>query len=218
MLRSVCYLLLLSISSYLFGGRRTTQSKALGRSIVVLDMYVRLVSIVVVSSYYSYVFVSQTRESPKHMFPMCWLGKWNMDQEFLYKNKVGCLQYVVVKPLMSLLAFILDQNEKYGEGEFKADVGYPYISFVTNCSQVWAMYCLVYFYYVLKEDLAPIRPIPKFICVKAVVFFTFWQSILLAVLLKLEVIHDTSMFPSFISFFLSCMLFSQLPHSFYFFL
>lgn len=39
-----------------------------------------------------------------------------------------------------------------------------------------AMYNLVLFYMVTKEELRGLKPIPKFLCVKAVVFFTFWSG------------------------------------------
>eukprot|EP00894_Picocystis_sp_ML_P001603 jgi/Pico_ML_1/52120/g2880.t1 len=59
-------------------------------------------------------------------------------------------------------------------------------SFLDICSlsQMWALYCLIMFYYAAKEDLHPVRPIPKFICVKMVVFFTFWQSVCIALLIR----------------------------------
>jgi Domain of unknown function. len=61
----------------------------------------------------------------------------------------------------------------YKEGELRMDAGFPYIVAANNVSQFLAMYCLVLFYRATKEQLSPIRPIGKFLCIKAVVFFSF---------------------------------------------
>jgi hypothetical protein len=62
---------------------------------------------------------------------------------------------------------------------------------VLNFSQLWAMYCLVFFYLACTDDLAPTQPVPKLATVKAVVFLTFWQSMLIAGLVKLNVLQPT---------------------------
>lgn len=54
--------------------------------------------------------------------------------------------------------------------------------------QIWALYCLILFYTGTKEELAPIRPLSKFIVVKSVVFLSYWQSVLIDLLVFFGVI------------------------------
>lgn len=61
----------------------------------------------------------------------------------------------------------------YGDGVFRGDVAFPYLIAVNNLSQFIAMYCLVMFYKASVAELRPMRPLPKFLCIKAVVFFSF---------------------------------------------
>ena len=64
-------------------------------------------------------------------------------------------------------------NGVYGEGEFRANVAYPYMVAINDLSQFVAMYCLVLFYKANVAELKPMKPLPKFLCIKAVVFFSF---------------------------------------------
>mmetsp|Transcript_12851 Transcript_12851/g.24414 ORF Transcript_12851/g.24414 Transcript_12851/m.24414 type:complete len:518 (-) Transcript_12851:198-1751(-) len=127
----------------------------------------------------------------KHWFPLRVVvgqrefevvSPWEMGPPFVSQCSWGILNYVVMKPLMTALTLVLQVWGLYGEGEFSLTKGYIYIFFINNCSQCWALYCLVVLYEATHEDLAPIKPFAKFVCVKGVVFFTFWQQSLLSTL------------------------------------
>ena len=69
-----------------------------------------------------------------------------------------------------------------------------YVTFVENLSISYAAYILVLFYVAFKKVLTPYSPVPKFLCIKAVLFLSFWQSVLLALLSRFNLIHDLGKF------------------------
>ena len=107
---------------------------------------------------------------------------------FFVKCKFGVLQYVLLKFVSAICIMILEHLGLYHEGDFTPRGGYLYICFVTNLSQCWALYCLVFFYYATHNELSPIRPVGKFLSVKALVFFTWWQSVMISILLGMDMI------------------------------
>ncbi|XP_067621980.1 transmembrane protein 184C isoform X3 [Eurosta solidaginis] len=117
-----------------------------------------------------------------HFFPLCCMRPWTMGREFIHNCKHGILQYTVVRPITAFISVICEICGVYGEGTFAGNVAFPYIIVVNNISQFAAMYCLVLFYKANKDDLKPMKPIPKFLCIKAVVFFSFFQGVLLFLL------------------------------------
>lgn len=131
--------------------------------------------------------ISILKEKPesrgRHTFPLnLILSPWIMGHELLHKCKVGVLQYVVIKNLVALAIVIMETLGIFHEGVFRLDGGYLYVCVISNISQIWALYCLILFYFALREDLQPWRPVGKFLCVKAVVFWTWWQSLLINVI------------------------------------
>ena len=101
---------------------------------------------------------------------------------FYIKCKFGVLQYVILKLLTAIVTMILELKGLYKEGDFSPKGGYLYLCFITNTSQCWALYCLIFFYNATKNELAPIRPVGKFVSVKSIVFFTWWQSLFIGIL------------------------------------
>jgi len=105
--------------------------------------------------------------------------------------KLGCLQYVLLKFVSTIFVLVLEHLDLYKEGDFTPKGGYLYICILTNTSQCWALYCLVFFYYATKNELGPIRPVGKFLAVKSLVFFTWWQALGIAML------HGMNLIPSY---------------------
>lgn len=90
--------------------------------------------------------------------------------------------------MLTAATMILELKGLYREGDFTIGGGYLYICILTNVSQCWALYCLIFFYYATKTELGPIRPVGKFLSVKALVFFTWWQSVTIAILYRMDMI------------------------------
>lgn len=103
---------------------------------------------------------------------------------FLRFCKQATLQFCAVKPLMSVITLILQPFGKYSDGDWRPDSGYLYITIIYNISVSLALYGLVLFYFATKDLLAPFDPVWKFCTVKSVIFLSFWQGVLLAVLEK----------------------------------
>lgn len=119
----------------------------------------------------------------KHPWPLSLiLQPWELGVEFMLQCKHGALQYVVFKILSTTLTYAFETVGMYGEGHFSWKVAYPYIAFFQNLSVMYALYSLVMLYSAVKEELqSPVnwRPLGKFLCIKGVVFFTWWQSVII---------------------------------------
>ncbi|XP_053559694.1 transmembrane protein 184C [Bombina bombina] len=136
--------------------------------------------------------ILEAKDQQKHLPPLCFFPPWAMGDVLLFRCKLGVLQYTVVRPVTTIIALICQLTGVYGEGDFSVKNAWTYLVIINNMSQLFAMYCLVLFYKVLKEELSPIQPVGKFLCVKLVVFVSFWQAVFIALLVKAGVISENS--------------------------
>jgi len=120
----------------------------------------------------------------------CCLAGHNYTIGFLRFCKQATLQFCLIKPMMAFITIILQSFGKYRDGDWSIQGGYLYITIIYNISVSLALYGLFLFYYSTKELLKPFDPIIKFFTIKSVIFLSFWQGVILAILEKVEVIHS----------------------------
>ncbi|XP_059900809.1 transmembrane protein 184B-like isoform X1 [Gadus macrocephalus] len=111
---------------------------------------------------------------------------------FLRFCKQATLQFCVVKPLMAVITVVLQAFGKYRDGDFNVASGYLYITIVYNISVSLSLYALFLFYFAARDLLVPYNPMLKFFMVKSVIFLSFWQGMLLAILEKCGAIPQIS--------------------------
>ena len=96
------------------------------------------------------------------------------------------LQFALIKPFTAILAIVFERYGIYNEGHFELRSGYLYLSAINNFSISLSLYCLVLFYLATEERLKPFSPFSKFLCIKAILFFSFWQACAFTVILKVN--------------------------------
>ncbi|XP_060696769.1 transmembrane protein 184A [Hemiscyllium ocellatum] len=124
------------------------------------------------------------------MYGTCCLMGMTYSIGFLRFCKQATLQFCVIKPLMAVITIILQVYGKYHDGDFDVRSGYLYITIIYNISVSLALYALFLFYFATSELLSAFDPILKFLTVKSVIFLSFWQGMLLAILEKCGVIPE----------------------------
>ncbi|BFZ03427.1 hypothetical protein BsWGS_06466 [Bradybaena similaris] len=107
---------------------------------------------------------------------------------FLRFCKQATLQFCFIKPIMAILTLLLQAFGYYKDGNFSPASGYLYITIIYNISISLALYALFMFYLATKELLSPFDPVLKFCIIKSVIFLSFWQGVVLAILEKAKVI------------------------------
>lgn len=106
--------------------------------------------------------------------------------------KRGILQYVWLKPALCFGVLFFEAVGLYDVNDFSVTSIYLWLTLLYNALVSLSLYCLAIFWKILWNDLKPYNPVGKFLCVKLIIFASYWQGILLAILNVAGVLPPTS--------------------------
>ncbi|KZS88908.1 DUF300-domain-containing protein [Sistotremastrum niveocremeum HHB9708] len=146
------------------------------------------------------------------VFPFGRVG-WKPDGlYFLQLMKWGVLQYCLLRPLTTVIAVTLNTMGLYCDDSWSPAWGHLYITIIVSLSvtlcpsllpsndnvgtdrdayMMWNRYCLIQLYVQIAEPIKEHKPMLKLVSIKAVVFLTFWQSVIISGFSVIGLIKDT---------------------------
>ncbi|XP_054816770.1 uncharacterized protein LOC129316389 [Prosopis cineraria] len=121
-----------------------------------------------------------------HSFPMTFFmhHTGHLNQHTLKLLKYWTWQFVAIRPVCSVLMITLQYL-----GVYPSWVSWTF-TIILNVSVTLALYSLVVFYHMFAKELALHNPLAKFLCIKGIVFFCYWQGIALQILAALGIIRS----------------------------
>jgi hypothetical protein len=138
------------------------------------------------------IIMTHGREPVHHLWPLNhFLPRVDIsDPHTFLAIKRGILQYAWLKPVLGLAAIIMRATGVYQEGYIGLTSGYFWSGILYNISVTVSLYALGLFWVCMNQDLKPFRPMPKFLCIKLVIFASYWQGFFLSILVWLGAIPD----------------------------
>ncbi|KAL7921621.1 organic solute transporter Ostalpha domain-containing protein [Trichoderma austrokoningii] len=140
----------------------------------------------------SAIIMPHGRAPVHHLWPMNHvLAKVDISDPYTFLAiKRGILQYAWLKPILALAAIVMKATGTYQEGYIGAKSGYFWSGIIYNISVTVSLYSLGLFWVCMHKDLVPFRPVPKFLCIKLIIFASYWQGFFLSILVWLGAIPD----------------------------
>jgi len=138
------------------------------------------------------IIMTHGREPVHHLWPLNHvLPRVDISDPYTFLAiKRGILQYAWLKPILALATIIMKATDTYQEGYIGLKSGYFWSGIIYNISVTVSLYSLGLFWVCMNNDLKPFRPIPKFLCVKLIIFASYWQGFFLSILVWLGAIPD----------------------------
>jgi len=107
----------------------------------------------------------------------------------LVECQILAMQFVFCRPILSIASLVTTSLTE----EDNDDIVQRYftspqfcIDMIQNISILFAFRGLLKFYHMASDDLQWINPFSKFLCIKGVVFMTFWQGLLIDIVVSLK--------------------------------
>jgi len=133
----------------------------------------------------------ERKDKRKLPIPFCCWRYRPTKPYFMHTVKWAVLQYVIIRPACSIAGIICEAyNILCTSASWNIHYANVYLEFIDFISISIALYGLLLFYGLTKDELAGRRPLAKFLSIKLIVMFTFYQSFVFSGL-EGSVIHAT---------------------------
>ncbi len=126
---------------------------------------------------------------PFRLFPCCCKPHYEDDRALADAILTQCqaftMQFVFWRPVTTIVNFLLNKyhyNGPWADGPHDWKAPQFWVTLIQNLSIFTAFAGLLKFYHAVDKDLEWCRPFAKFLCIKGVVFMTFWQGLAITVL------------------------------------
>jgi hypothetical protein len=90
---------------------------------------------------------------------------------------IGVFQYCFIRVLFTFVALITQLLRRYCDSSLSPVFAHVWVMVFDTLAVTIAMYCLIQFYIQTKDDLKEHKPFLKILCIKLVIFFSFYQSV-----------------------------------------
>jgi len=138
------------------------------------------------------------RAVPEWPWPVTWMnqcccGIWRARSglSWFNINYIGVYQYIFFEVATTIVSMATEVTNTYCEDSDSPRWAHIWMIAVSCVSVSFAMYFLIAFYVGLRTELSPHRPFLKLLSIKLVIFFSFWQEIVIDLLVSEKVIKPS---------------------------
>ncbi|KAL8277027.1 hypothetical protein RQP46_010561 [Phenoliferia psychrophenolica] len=136
--------------------------------------------------------VMSTKEKRKLVFPFCCWRYRPSKPYFIFAVKWSVMQFVILKPLISIASIVTEVLGVYCATSSSFAFANIYLEIVDFVSVSIALYGLIVFYALVRQELAGHRALSKFWTIKIIVALVFYQGFVFTILQKYDVIKASA--------------------------